>query len=77
MSQPIFRYIVVLLAVIVIVRILLSLSASVKKENDDQASLLSLEVKDQAGETDPLEIEQSEENTDQLSDPPNQSIDHE
>ncbi|MFA5611281.1 MAG: hypothetical protein WDA04_00285 [Anaerolineaceae bacterium] len=37
MSNPIFRYIVVLLGAIVLIRIMLSLSHSMRKDNSNQA----------------------------------------
>ena len=56
MAEPIFRYIVVLVAAIVVIRILLGISASKMQENNSKIDQAAME--NQVDQTDTPEVDQ-------------------
>ena len=76
MTEPIFRYIVVLLAVVVVLRILLNIPVGKKQEEDDQAVDIVIEGDATVDEINQQEIQQELDVNSQLSDLQDQEIDH-
>jgi len=76
MTEPIFRYIVVLLAVVVVLRILLNIPVGKKQEEDDQAVDIVIEGDATVDEIIQQEIQQEVNDNSQLPDLQEQEIDH-
>ncbi|MEL7627260.1 MAG: hypothetical protein AAGU15_10440 [Anaerolineaceae bacterium] len=71
MTQPVFRYIVVLLGAIVLVRIIIDISTA-WKHNEEKKQAASLTEK-QVGDATPSEIEHLEDDVEQLMEQPDQA----
>jgi len=76
MTEPIFRYIVVLLAIVVVLRILLNIPVGKKQEENDQAVDVAIEDDATVDEINQQEIQQELDVNSQLSDLQDQEIDH-
>lgn len=76
MTEPIFRYIVVLLAVVVVLRILLNIPVGKKQEDNDQPIDVVLEGEATVDEMIQHEIEQEVIDNRQMTDLPEREIDH-
>lgn len=77
MPTQIFRYVVVLLAVIVVLRILLSISAGKKQENNSQPGEAAFEMEDKVEQVNPLEDGEPAEEIKQVLEASDQESDHE
>jgi len=77
MPTQIFRYVVVLLAVIVVLRILLSISAGKKQENNSQLGEAAVEMEDKVEQVNPREDGEPAEEIKQVLEASDQESDHE
>jgi anti-sigma-K factor RskA len=76
MTEPIFRYIVVLLAVVVVLRILLNIPVGKKQEEYDQAVVIVIEGDATVDEIIQQEIQQEVNDNSQLPDLQDQESHH-
>ncbi|MDY0125503.1 MAG: hypothetical protein RBS09_04815 [Anaerolineaceae bacterium] len=76
MTEPIFRYIVVLLAVVVVLRILLNIPVGKKQEENDEPVNVVLEGEATVDEIIQHETEQELVDNDQVTDLEEREIEH-
>lgn len=76
MTEPIFRYIVVLLAVVVVLRILLNIPVGKKQEENDNPVNVVLEGEATVDEIIQYETEQELVDNDQVTDLEEREIEH-